>query len=92
MNNKTIYHIASVVMALVMILGTTIRIQAAPVAQTSGPSIYWGAMVNGDCPSTTNLQGEFNTFETRSGKRMSIIHWGQPWKLGDGTWAEFQTT
>jgi hypothetical protein len=23
---------------------------------------------------------------------MSIIHWGQPWKLGDGTWAEFQTT
>lgn len=92
MNNRKIYHIAGVVMALVMILGTTIRIQAAPLAQTSDPSIYWGAMVNGDCPSSTNLQGEFNTFETRSGKRMAIIHWGQPWMLRDGSWGEFQTT
>lgn len=92
MNNRKIYHIAGVVMALVMILGTTIRIQAAPLAQTSYPSIYWGAMVNGDCPSSTNLQGEFNTFETRSGKRMAIIHWGQPWMLRDGSWGEFQTT
>jgi len=87
MKNKTIYQIASLVMALVMILGNTSHTQA----QTTGPSIYWGAMVNGKVPSSTNLSGVFNTFETRSGKKMSIIHWGQPWKMSDGSWGEFQT-
>src|SRR6266498_1392068 len=87
MKNKTIYQIASLVMALVMILGNTSHTQA----QTTGPSIYWGAMVNGKVPSSTNLSGVFATFETRSGKKMSIIHWGQPWKMSDGSWGEFQT-
>jgi beta-mannanase len=79
-------------MALVMILGSTIQTQAAPAAQTTGPSIYWGALVDGKVPSSTNLQGIFATFETRSKKKMSIIHWGQPWMMGDGSWGEFQTT
>ncbi len=86
MNNKTIYKIAGLVMALVMILGTTIHTQA------TGPSVYWGAMVNGKAPSSTNMQGDFSTFETLSKRKMSIIHWGQPWKLSDGTWGEFQTS
>jgi hypothetical protein len=34
----------------------------------------------------------FNTFETRSKKKMSIISWGQPWMMGDGSWGEFQTS
>src|SRR5215216_2153892 len=96
MKDKKLYHIVSLIMALVMILGSTIHTQAAtaPVAEaiTTGPSIYWGALVNGKVPSTTNLQGVFATFETRSGKKMSIIHWGQPWMMGDGSWGEFQTT
>ena len=92
-NRKTIYQMAGLVMALVMILGNTIHTQAAtPAAQTTGPSIYWGAMVDGKVPSSTNLQGVFNTFETRSQKKMSIIHWGQPWMMKDGSWGEFQTT
>ncbi len=86
MKNKTIYHIASLVMALVMILGNTIHTKAI------GPSIYWGALVDGKVPSSTNMQGVFSAFETRSGKGMSIIHWGQPWKMGDGSWGEFQTS
>ena len=93
MNKKTIYRVASLVMTLVMILGNTIHPQAAtPVAQTTAPSIYWGALVDGKVPSSTNLQGVFNTFETRSRKKMSIIHWGQPWVMSNGTWGEFQTT
>ena len=91
-SSKTIYHIASLVMALVMILGSTIHTQAAPAAQTTGPSSYWGALVDGEVPSSTNLQGVMNTFETRSKKKMAIIHWGQPWMMADGSWGEFQTT
>ena len=93
MKYKTIYQLASLIMALVMILGNTIHARAeTSVPQTTGPTIYWGAMVDGKVPSTTNLAGVFATFETRSNKRMSIIHWGQPWKMSDGTWGEFQTT
>ncbi len=94
MNNKRIYQFTGWIMALVLILGSTIRTQAASAAQTAGPSIYWGAMVDGKVPSSTNMQpgGVFDTFETRSKKKMSIIHWGQPWVLSDGTWGEFQTS
>ena len=92
MKNKTMYQIASLIMALIMVLGNTIQTQAAPVVQTTGPTVYWGAMVDGKVPSSTNLQGVFATFETRSRKKMSIIHWGQPWVMQDGSWGEFQTS
>jgi beta-mannanase len=88
MKNKKIYQITSLVMVLIMILGDTIHTQA----QTTGPTIYWGALVDGKAPSTTNLQGVMATFETRSKKKMSIIHWGQPWMMSDGSWGEFQTS
>src|SRR5512147_3171761 len=95
MNNKRIYQLACWIVVLAMIMEGTIRTQAAAsVTQTAGPSIYWGAMVDGKVPSTTNMQpgGIFDTFETRSKKKMSIIHWGQPWMMSDGSWGEFQTS
>ena len=93
MNNSTIRRLAGLVMALVMILGTIIPTQAAaPAAELTTTSIYWGALINGKVPSTTNLQNLFAPFETRSKKKMSIIHWGQPWMMPDGSWGEFQTT
>jgi hypothetical protein len=89
---KTIHQIAGLLVAFVMVLGSSFPTQAAATsAGTGGPSIYWGALINGKVPSTTNLQGVFNTFETRSNKKMSIIHWGQPWVMPDGSWGEFQT-
>jgi hypothetical protein len=84
-------RIASLVLTLVLILGNFMPTQAATPAQTTGATIYWGAMVEAKAPSTTNIQGVMNTFETRSQKKMSIIHWGQPWMLSDGSWGEFQT-
>lgn len=87
MSYQTISKIASLVMALVMMLGNTIPTQA----QTTGATIYWGAMVGGVVPSSANMQTVFATFEAHSGKRMSLIHWGQPWVLRDGNWGEFQT-
>jgi beta-mannanase len=91
MKNKALYQLAGWVMVLVMILGNTLPAQAAP-AQLTGPTIYWGAMVDGKVPSSTNLSGVMATFETRAQKKMAIIHWGQPWKMSDGSWGEFQTS
>jgi hypothetical protein len=91
MIKKRIHYLVVLTLALALILGNIIPTQAAPSAAAMGPSVYWGALVEGKVPSTTNLQGVFNTFETRSGKKMSIIHWGQPWVMPDGSWGEFQT-
>jgi beta-mannanase len=91
MKDKLIHQIASLIMAVVMILGNTSHTQAAPSAQTVGPTIYWGANL-GQVPSSTNMQGAFAAYETRSGKKMSIIPWGQSWQMPDGSWGEFQTS
>src|SRR5215212_6340896 len=92
MKHKTIYQLASLIMALVMIVGTTNTTRAAKSdAQTAGSTIYWGASF-GVAPSSANLAGAFSTFESRSKKKMAIIAWGQPWQMPDGSWGEFQTS
>ena len=55
-----------------------------------GSSLYWGALVDGQAPSTANMGqgGVFDTFETRARKKMSILHWGQPWKM-NGSYQSF---
>lgn len=65
-----------------------------PTAQAASPSIYWGAIVDGLAPSADNLRsgGPFDTFEARANKRMSILHWGQPWMTSEGTMNDFQTS
>ena len=49
-----------------------------PLIKTSPPAppkVYWGALVDGQAPSTTNMQagGVFDVFETRAEKSMSIL-------------------
>jgi hypothetical protein len=64
------------------------------VASLSTPpassAVYWGALVNGESPTTANLQpgGVFDVFETRAKKKMSVLHWGQPWKM-NGNYQSF---
>ena len=58
--------------------------QSAVVPQSN--SIYWGAYLNG-APFD---QGQIDSFEALAGKRMSIVHWGQPWIMG-GSFQPFQT-
>lgn len=48
--------------------------------------IYWGAYVKGAPWDLAPL----DTFESRAGKRSSIVHWGQPWWYG-GKYEPFQT-
>jgi hypothetical protein len=56
------------------------------------PKVYWGALVEARCPTTDDMKpgGLFDTFEKRAQKKMSILHWGQPWKM-DGKYLKFQT-
>lgn len=60
---------------------TPTSLPPTPTPAPSTSKIYWGALVNGRAPDSTNLApgGIFDTFEQRAGKRMSILHWGSPW-------------
>jgi len=54
--------------------------------QGIGPSLYWGAYVRGWPADPTVV----DKFERSAGKKMSIVHWGQPWSR-NGQLQEFQT-
>ncbi len=63
-----------------------------PINTTTESTILWGAYVDGQAPSAANMQpgGVYDSFEKLVGKRMAIIHWGQPWKM-DGQYLNFYT-
>ena len=45
-------------------------------------AIYWGAWINGDTYGLNDAPWDTNaltTFEKHAGKKLSILHWGQPW-------------
>ena len=77
---------------------------STPVAQISssptylpvtlGPKsrLYWGALVDDKAPTSAELApgGAFAQFESNVGKKMSILHWGQPWRQ-DGSYLPFKT-
>lgn len=73
-------------------LRVTAALPSVPPSPNPG-SIYWGALVNGAAPSPGNLatNGVFTLFEQAAGKKMSILHWGQPWMM-NGAYLPFQTT
>jgi hypothetical protein len=58
--------------------------QAVPTV-FDGP-VYWGAYVPG-APFDLSL---LDAFENSSGKKMSIVHWGQPWRMNNA-FQSFQT-
>lgn len=64
-----------------------------PTPSSSGAKIYWGALVDGQAPSGSNLAagGVFDLFEQRAKKKMAILHWGQPWQMNN-TYQPFQTS
>jgi beta-mannanase len=67
-------------------------VMGEPGAPTHLSHVYWGAMVDGQPPTTAGLQpgGAFDAFEARAGKKMAILHWGQPWQM-NGSDVPFQT-
>lgn len=54
------------------------------------PQIYWGAYISGSTygtgyGNTPWDQNTWNTFESHTHKKVSILHWGQPW-YNSTTW------
>jgi len=64
--------------------GNTVA-DAANSTVATAPSLYWGAYVRGWPADPTAI----DKFEANAGKRMSIIHWGQPWSI-NGKLQKFQ--
>jgi hypothetical protein len=57
-----------------------------PAAGPQVATVYWGAYLNGAPFDLSTI----DNFEAAAGKRMSIVHWGQPWVMG-GALQSFQT-
>ncbi len=58
---------------------------AARDAQSTGSVVYWGAYIDGVPWDMSRL----DAFELNSQKRVSIVHWGQPWMMS-GAYQAFQ--
>jgi hypothetical protein len=73
-------------------LGATAVAIGLSATPSPAASLYYGAMVDGAAPSTANLApgGPFDTFEKQAGKKMSLLQWGQPWKM-NGSMQAFPT-
>ena len=56
-----------------------------PLAEASAAPIYWGAYIKGDTYGFEDAPFDVRTiaaFESDAGKRVSIVHWGEPWYWG----------
>lgn len=77
-SNKMI--IRSLVLPTVLILGLAVFLTyQQPVPYKP---IYWGAWISGDTYNQGNPPwnpAAIDTFEQHAGKKISILHWGQPW-------------
>ncbi len=73
-----------------------LAVAAAALGGSAAPagaaSVYYGALVDGKAPTSTELSsGAFAQFESQAGKKVSMVHWGQPWKM-NGALQPFPTT
>src|SRR4051794_36632781 len=60
-------------------------------APANAASLYFGALVHGKppAPGAFSPGGPFHAFEQMSRKKMSLVQWGQPWKMS-GQMQRFQ--
>ncbi len=81
------------VLALLALVVGAVGATARP-HDAGAANVYWGAYINGgtfgygDAPFDTR---SIDSFEADAGKRVSIVHWGQPWYWGShGGYQPFQ--
>jgi hypothetical protein len=74
------------VAAVLCLASTATALLPAAAAAQSGPSVYWGAYVDGAPFDTSKL----DQFEADAGRHQSIVHWGEPWQM-NGSMMPFQT-
>ena len=77
-------------LALVLVLAGW----AWQAGRAEGAPIYWGAYIDGGTYGYEDAPYDARTidaFESHAGKRVSIVHWGQPWYWGShGGYQAFQ--
>jgi mannan endo-1,4-beta-mannosidase len=64
-----------------------------PTAIAAGSSVYWGALIDGHAYGVGDPPFDMRAvdiFESHAGKKISILRWGQPWKM-NGSFVPFQT-
>ena len=79
--------------ALRRLAGAALALAVLAIAAPPAPaaSLYFGALVDGKSPTSSAFLagGAFHTFEQQAAKKMSLVHWGQPWKM-NGVMQPFQ--
>jgi hypothetical protein len=72
----------------------TLNVLGGPILETphtasasTAPAVLWGAYIT-DGQADTSL---LDAFESRAGKKLSIVHWGEEWMI-DGAYGTFPTT
>jgi hypothetical protein len=69
-----------------LVLAASVFAVPAPASAASDSSIYWGAYLNG-APFDSSIMDKY---ESTTGKKMSIVTWGEPW-VQNGQFMQFQT-
>jgi hypothetical protein len=78
--------VVSVCVALAALSGAMLGGPRQALAGTPA-SVLWGAYITNGQADTSRL----DAFESRTGKKMSIVHWGEEWMIG-GVYGTFPTT
>jgi mannan endo-1,4-beta-mannosidase len=85
--SKTVRRaLAGSMLAGVVLAGSGLLPQQASETYAAAAPIYWGAYVDGAPFDTSKI----DTFESHAGKKQSIVHWGEPWRM-NGQMMKFQT-
>src|SRR5204863_4764057 len=61
-------------------------------SRSPGPSVYWGGLIDGHAYGVGDPPFDMRAidiFESHTDKKISILRWGQPWKI-DGQFIAFQ--
>lgn len=87
MEKKILQHYTAFILFASLLVAGCFHLFDRPAEAITTPHIYFGAYVNNNLSSMTQVE----TFETNSGKDLSIIHWFSAWGGTDGA-QNFQPT
>src|SRR5579859_2963807 len=73
---RVLLRLTAPAIALAIAFGTAAAEPSASIVLPDG-SVLWGAYI----PGAPFDPAVLNAFEARSGKKMSILHWGEPWVI-----------
>lgn len=73
---------AAIMLCLWLVLQGSFLEPGLAAQSPAGKSIYWGALIDGDAYNLDDPPWDMSAldmFESSAGKKISILHWSQPW-------------